>query len=62
MKKFTAITAAFYSPSRSAPAPRPPEKPRKFVPTEPVMPLSQVKPGMKGYAKTVLSGVKITPF
>ena len=26
------------------------------------MPLSQVKPGMKGYAKTVLSGTKITPF
>ena len=34
----------------------------RFVPKEPVMPLSQIRPGMLGYAKTVLQGTKITPF
>ncbi|MEG1823178.1 MAG: SpoIVB peptidase S55 domain-containing protein [Cloacibacillus sp.] len=34
----------------------------RFVPQDPVMPLSQVKPGMTGYAKTVLSGTKISSF
>ena len=62
MKKFTAITAAFLLALALCTGAAAAEKPRKFVPTEPVMPLSQVKPGMKGYAKTVLSGVKITPF
>ena len=33
-----------------------------FVPTDPVLPLSKVKPGMTGYARTVLSGTKITSF
>ena len=62
MKKFTAITAAFLLALALCTGAAAAEKPRKFVPTEPVMPLSQVKPGMKGYAKTVLSGTKITPF
>ena len=62
MKKFTAITAAFLLALALCTGAAAAEKPRKFVPTEPVMPLSQVKAGMKGYAKTVLSGTKITPF
>ena len=62
MKKFTALTAAFLLVIALCTGAAAAEKPRKFVPTEPVMPLSQVKPGMKGYAKTVLSGTKITPF
>lgn len=62
MKKFTALTAAFLLALALCTGAAAAEKPRKFVPTEPVMPLSQVKPGMKGYAKTVLSGTKITPF
>ncbi len=62
MKKITAAIAAFallLALCAGAPAA---EKPMKFVPTEPVMKLSQIKPGMKGYAKTVFSGTKITPF
>ena len=62
MKKFTALMAAFLLVIALCTGAAAAEKPRKFVPTEPVMPLSQVKPGMKGYAKTVLSGTKITPF
>ncbi|MCC8185404.1 hypothetical protein HF883_08715 [Cloacibacillus porcorum] len=34
----------------------------KFVPSDPVLPLSKIKPGMTGYARTVLSGTEITPF
>lgn len=34
----------------------------KFVPAEPIMPLSDVKPGMTGYAKTVISGTDISTF
>lgn len=34
----------------------------RFVPADPVMPLSRIKPGMTGYARTVLSGTAITPF
>ena len=33
-----------------------------FVPTEPIMPLSQIKPGMLAEAHTVMEGTKITPF
>lgn len=33
-----------------------------FAPTEPIMPLAQVRAGMKGYAKTVFSGSKIKSF
>lgn len=33
-----------------------------FVPVEPIMPLSQVRPGMKGYGKTVFQGGKIVTF
>ncbi len=33
-----------------------------FVPAEPIMPLSQVRPGMKGYGKTVFQGRKIATF
>ena len=33
-----------------------------FVPKDPVLPLSAVKPGMTGYARTVLSGTKISAF
>lgn len=62
MKKFTAIIAAFALAAALCACAAAAEKPQKFVPTEPVMPLSQIKPGMKGYAKTVFSGTKITPF
>ena len=34
----------------------------RFVPTEPILPLDKVKPGMEAWAHTVLSGTKITPF
>ena len=34
----------------------------KFVPTDPIMPLSQVKVGMTGHARTVLSGTQISSF
>lgn len=34
----------------------------KFVPSDPVLPLAEIKPGMEGYARTVLSGTKITSF
>ena len=33
-----------------------------FRPTEPVMPLSQIKAGMKGYGKTVFSGSTVKQF
>ncbi len=33
-----------------------------FVPTDPILPLSQVKAGMKAEIRTVLHGNKITPF
>ena len=62
MKKFTAIIAAFALAAVFCACAAAAEKPQKFVPTEPVMPLSQIKAGMKGYAKTVFSGTKITPF
>lgn len=61
MKKITAMIAALAAALAICGAAAA-EKPSKFVPTEPVMPLSEVKPGMKGYAKTVFSGTKITPF
>ncbi|MCF0247783.1 MAG: hypothetical protein HUJ86_04160, partial [Synergistes sp.] len=34
----------------------------KFIPSEPTMPLSKIKPGMTGYAKTVLAGTEIIKF
>ncbi|MCR5336309.1 MAG: hypothetical protein K6E42_07110 [Synergistes sp.] len=33
-----------------------------FVPKDPVMPLSQIRAGMTGYAKTVFRGTEIVPF
>ncbi|MDR1943682.1 MAG: hypothetical protein LBQ19_02570 [Synergistaceae bacterium] len=33
-----------------------------FVPTDPIMPLSQVKPGMKGECRTVLRGSEVISF
>lgn len=33
-----------------------------FVPTDPIMPLSQVRPGMKGEARTVMTGTGVTSF
>ncbi|MBR4401813.1 MAG: hypothetical protein IKT09_09050 [Synergistes sp.] len=33
-----------------------------FVPKDPVMPLSQIRAGMTGYAKTVFHGTEIVPF
>ena len=33
-----------------------------FRPTEPVMPLSQIRAGMKGYGKTVFSGTTVKQF
>jgi len=33
-----------------------------FVPTDPIMPLSQVRPGMKGEARTVMTGTNVTSF
>lgn len=36
--------------------------PKKFVPAEPTMPVSQIKPGMKAKVKTVLEGTKIYQF
>ena len=62
MKRFTAIAAALVLAFALCAGACAAEKPQKFVPTEPVMPLSQIKPGMTGYAKTVFSGTKITPF
>ena len=62
MKKITAIIAALAAAFALCTGAAAAEKPQKFVPTEPIMPLSQIKPGMTGYAKTVLSGTKITPF
>lgn len=35
---------------------------KPFVPTDPVLPLSQVKPGMKAEIRTVLQGTKISRF
>ena len=32
---------------------------KPFVPTDPIMPLSSVKPGMKGFARTVIRGTEI---
>lgn len=62
MKKITAIIAALAAAFALCANAEAAEKPQKFVPTEPIMPLLQVKPGMTGYAKTVFSGTKITPF
>ena len=62
MKRFTAIAAALVIAFALCSGAFAAEHPQKFVPTEPVMPLSQIKPGMTGYAKTVFSGTKITPF
>ena len=62
MKRFTAIAAALVLAFALCAGACAAEKPQKFVPTEPVMPLSQIKPGMTGYAKTVFSGTKIMPF
>ena len=62
MKRFTAIAAALTLAFALCAGASAAEKPQKFVPTEPVMPLSQIKPGMTGYAKTVFTGTKITPF
>ena len=62
MKRFTAIAAALVLAFALCAGACAAEKPQKFVPTEPVMPLSQIKPGMTGYARTVFSGTKITPF
>lgn len=62
MKRFTAIAAALVLAFALCAGACAAEKPQKFVSTEPVMPLSQIKPGMTGYAKTVFSGTKITPF
>ena len=62
MKRFTAIAAALVLAFALCAGAFAAEKPQKFVPTEPIMPLSQIKPGMTGYAKTVFSGTKITPF
>lgn len=62
MKKITAIIltlAAVLAVSEGAEASG---KAGGFVPSEPVMPLSAIKPGMTGYAKTVLSGTEVTPF
>lgn len=36
--------------------------PKKFTPVEPIMPVSQIKPGMKAKVKTVLEGTKIYQF
>jgi len=33
-----------------------------FVPIDPIMPLSQVRPGMKGEARTVMAGTSVTSF
>lgn len=62
MKRFTAIAAALVLAFALCAGAYAGEKPQKFIPTEPIMPLSQIKPGMAGYAKTVFSGTKITPF
>ena len=62
MKRLTAIAAALVLAFALCAGACAAEKPQKFVPTEPVMPLSQIKPGMTGYAKTVFSGTKIAPF
>lgn len=35
---------------------------KPFVPTDPILPLSQVKPGMKAEIRTVLHGTKISRF
>jgi hypothetical protein len=35
---------------------------KPFVPTDPIMPVSQVKPGMKGKCRTVVRGTKIVTF
>ncbi len=39
-----------------------PQKYPPFVPIDPLMPLSQVKPGMRGEARTVLRGTQIVSF
>lgn len=39
-----------------------PAEAKPFAPTEPIMPLTQVQAGMKGYAKTVFSGSRIKSF
>jgi hypothetical protein len=38
------------------------EKFKPFVPTDPIMPLSELKPGMKGECRTVIQGAKIISF
>lgn len=40
----------------------PAQKFEPFVPTDPILPLSQVKPGMRGEARTVIRGTQIVTF
>ncbi|WOL40584.1 SpoIVB peptidase S55 domain-containing protein [Pyramidobacter sp. YE332] len=55
MKRFWAVVGAALALCVPAAA-------EPFAPTEPIMPLAQVRAGMKGYAKTVFSGSRIKSF
>ena len=57
MKKLTLLAAMLICVAVCTPA-----FAARFVPTDPIMPLSQVKAGMTGEARTVISGTKITAF
>lgn len=52
------FTFLFANISQAADAPKSPP----FVPTDPIMPISQLKPGMKGTARTVVHGTEIVSF
>lgn len=55
---FALLLLTFGGVSGAAEQPFPP----KFVPLEPILPLSQVMPNMKAQVKTVIEGTKITTF
>lgn len=62
MKKITAaslmLLVLLFAGTASAAQPAP----KKFTPVEPIMPVSQIKPGMKAKVRTVLEGTKIYQF
>ena len=59
MKKFIKILSAFAAAALFASCAHAADV---FVPKDPVMPLSQIRAGMTGYARTVFHGTEIVPF
>jgi hypothetical protein len=62
LKKITITAILVLLLAASAAAAAENAQPVKFVPTDPIMPVSEIKPGMVGTLKTVVKGTKVEGF